>query len=158
CRVFLERHWSQKVSPESIFRRRLLALLTPLSIIIVLAIALAQSLHGLRAQAQGQGGVAQQPREYLDLPINIEAPIEPIPVKGTDGKWHLVYHLFLTYWSFSDLTLKSVEVSDAEQGKSLARYEDKELSDSYRFRSLVPTPPRSEMPDKRYPRQIASGR
>ena len=129
-----------------------------LSMIVVLAIAFAQPSHSQRADAQAQGGVPQQPREYLDLPINIESPIQPIPVKGTDGKWYLVYHLFLTNWSFSDLTLKSVEVSDGEHGKTLARYEAKELSDFYRFRSLIPTPPRSEMPNKMYPRQIASGR
>jgi hypothetical protein len=65
-------------------------------LLVVLAIAFAQPLHSLRAYAQAQGGVSRQPREYLDLPINIEAPIQPIPVKGTDGKWYLVYHLFLT--------------------------------------------------------------
>ena len=129
-----------------------------LSMMVVLAIVFVQQLHSQRADAQAQGGVPQQPREYLDLPINIESPIQPIPVKGTDGKWYLVYHLFLTNWSFSDLTLKSVEVSDGEHGKTLARYEAKELSDFYRFRSLIPTPPRSEMPNKMYPRQIASGR
>jgi murein DD-endopeptidase len=100
----------------------------------------------------------QQPVEYFDVPVNIEAPIEPIPVKGDDGKWYLVYHLFLTNWSFSDLTLKKVEVLDAEHGKTLARYEDKELSDFYRFRALIPTPPRSELPNKVYPRQLAVGR
>ncbi len=57
-----------------------------LSMIVVLAIAFAQPLHSQRADAQAQGGVPQQPREYLDLPINIESPIQPIPVKGTDGK------------------------------------------------------------------------
>src|SRR5262249_19245223 len=132
-------NWSQKMLRESISRRRFLAALTPLSVMIVLTIALAQPLHSRRAHAQAQAGVAQQPREHFDLPISIEAPIEPIAVKGTDGKWHLVYHLFLTNWSFSDLTLKSVEVSDGvhsdvehsdrKQGKTLARYEDKELSD-----------------------------
>ena len=83
-----------------------------LSTMVVLAIAVAQPLHSQRVGAQGQGGVPQQPRAYLDLPVSIEAPIQPLPVKGTDGKWYLVYHLFITNWSFSDLTLKSVEVSD----------------------------------------------
>lgn len=125
----------------------------------LLSFALANPLPGPPANAQAQaGGASQQPREYLDLPLNIEIPIRPIPVKGEDGKWHLVYHLLLTNWSFSDLTLKSVEVSDGRRGKTLARYGDKELSDFYRFRSLIPTPPRSEMPNKLYPRQLASGR
>lgn len=126
--------------------------------VIVLSIPSAQLLFSQRAAAQAQSGTTQQPREYQDIPINIETPIQPIPVKGTDGKWYLVYHLFLTNWGFSDLTLKSVEVSDEEHGKLLAHYEDKELSDFYRFRSLIPTPPRSEMPNGTYPRQIASGR
>jgi hypothetical protein len=106
----------------------------------------------------GQQTTASQPQEYYDIPVNIQAPIQPIPVKGVDGKWYLVYHLFLTNWGFSDLTLKSVEVFDEKSDKTLTRYENKELSDYYRFRSLIPTPPRSEMPNKMYPRQIASGR
>jgi len=80
--------------------------------IIMPAIAFAQPSFSLQPDVQAQLGVTQQPREYLDLPINIEAPIQPTPVKGTDGKWYLVYHLFLTNWSFSDLTLKSVDESD----------------------------------------------
>ena len=71
-----------------------------LSMMVVLAIAFAQQLHSQRVDAQAQGRVPQQPREFLDLPINIEAPIQPLPVKGTDGKWYLVYHLFLTNWAF----------------------------------------------------------
>ncbi len=124
---------------------------------LALAIAFGQGLHSPPADAEAQGGALPQPREYLDLPINIEVPIQPIPVKGTDGKWYLVYHLFLTNWSFADFTLKRVEVSDGEHGNTLARYEDKELSDFYRFRSLIPTPERSEMPNRVYPRQMASG-
>ena len=106
----------------------------------------------------GQQTTAARPRSYHDIPINIEAPIEPIPVKGVDGKWYLAYHLFLTNLGFSDLTLKSVEVSDVARKNVLARYADKELADFYRFRTLLPTPPLSEMPNKQYPRQISSGR
>jgi hypothetical protein len=107
--------------------------------------------------AFGQQTTASQPREYQDIPINIDTPVEPIPVKGADGKWYLVYHLFLTNLGFSDLTLTSVEVSDAARKTLLVRYADKELAEYYRFR-LLPTPPRSEMPNKQYPRQISSGR
>src|SRR5438309_11772354 len=111
-----------------------------LSMMVVLAIVFVQQLHSQRADAQAQGGVPQQPREYLDLPINIESPIQPIPVKGSDGKWYLVSHLFITNWSFSDLTLKSVEVSEGVHGKTIARIEVKELFDFYRFRFLIHTP------------------
>ena len=109
-------------------------------------------------RAFGQQTTVSQPLEYQDIPINIQVPVEPIPVKGVDGKWYLVYHLFLTNFGFSDLTLKSVEISDEARGKVLTRYADKELSEYYRFRTLLPTPPRSEMPNGQYPRQIASGR
>jgi len=122
-----------------------------LLVVTIVLIAVAQSVNA-------QGGTPPQPQKYLDIPINIEAPIEPVPVKGVDGKWYLVYHLFLTNLGFSDLTLKSVEVSDGARGEILTRYADKELSEYYRFRTLLPTPPRSEMPNKLYPRQIASGR
>ena len=108
--------------------------------------------------AFGQQATTSQPQEYQDIPINIDAPVAPIPVKGTDGKWYLVYHLFLTNLGFSDLTLKSVEVSDAVRHTVLVRYADKELAEYYRFRTLLPTPPRAEMPNKQYPRQISSGR
>ena len=106
----------------------------------------------------GQQTTASQPQQYYDIPINIEAPVQPIPVKGADGKWYLVYHLFLTNLGFSDLTLKSVEVSDTTRKNVLVRYADKELAEYYRFRTLLPTPARSEMPNKQYPRQISSGR
>jgi len=105
-----------------------------------------------------QQTTASQPQEYQDIPINIDAPIEPIPVKGVDGKWHLVYHLFLTNLGFSDLTLKSVEVTDAARRNVLTHYADKELAEYYRFRTLLPTPPRAEMPNRQYPRHISSGR
>jgi hypothetical protein len=124
----------------------------------LLSIVSALPIKSRRVQAQAQGGAAQQARSYLDIPVNIEAPVQPIAVKGDDGKWNISYHLFLTNWSFSHLMLKSVEVMGEGSGRILARYEDKELSDFYRFRSLIPTPPRSQMPNRIYPRQIDSGR
>lgn len=124
---------------------------------IMLAFALAQRpLYGGQPATQEPSRPAQQPRDYFDIPINIEAPIQPTPVKGTDGQWYLVYHLFLTNWSFADLTLTRVDVCDEERRTILARYEDKELSDVYRFRSLIPTPHR--MPGQAHPRHIGSGR
>lgn len=102
-----------------------------------------------------QQAAAPQPTEYQDIPLKIEAPIQPIPVKGVDGKWYLVYHLFLTNLGFSDLTLKSVEVKDAVRRNVLTRYADKELADFYRFRRRLSTPPLWEEPN---PRNISSGR
>ncbi len=48
------------------------------------------------SRVNAQVTTSQEPKEYLDLPINIESPVEPTPVKAVDGKWYLVYHLFLT--------------------------------------------------------------
>ena len=105
----------------------------------------------------GQQTASSQQQEYpYDIPVNIVAPLEPIPVKGTDGKWYLVYHLFLTNLAFSDLTLKSVEVSDAARKTILVRYAEAELADYHRCRTLLPTPP--EMGNKQHPRRIPSGR
>ncbi|HEX8161322.1 MAG TPA: M23 family metallopeptidase [Pyrinomonadaceae bacterium] len=114
--------------------------------------------RGVGIAAQSQPAAPPQPLEYSDIPVNIMAPITPVPVRAVDGKRYLVYHLLLTDWGFSDLTLKGVEVFDAARGTVLARYGDKELAEYYRFRSLIPTPPRSEMPNNQYPRAIASGR
>jgi hypothetical protein len=85
---------------------------------------------------------AAQPREELDVPVSIDAAVSPIPVKGDDAKWYLVYNLFLWNWSFTDLTLKRVEIFDDARATTLARYDEKDLSRLYRFRALLPTPPR----------------
>ncbi|HSE36137.1 MAG TPA: hypothetical protein VLG74_02470, partial [Blastocatellia bacterium] len=36
-----------------------------------------------------------QPKEEVDVPISIEAPVEPILVKADDGRLYVNYHLFL---------------------------------------------------------------
>lgn len=129
-----------------------------LSVILMMCMVSLLISSGQHTSAQAQSAPSQKPTDYFDVPVNIEAPIRPIPVKGSDGKYYLVYHLFLTNWSFSDLTLKLVEVSDGKTGTTLVQYGDKELSDFYRFRSVIPTPSREEMPGKTYPRQISSGK
>jgi biotin carboxyl carrier protein len=127
-----------------------LALIVPVGLV-------AQLLLGQPA-AHAQASAPTQPVDHFDLPVDIEVPIQPIPVKGADGKWYLVYHLFLTNWSFSTLTLKSVEVTDPERGTLLTRYQDRELKDLYRFRSILPTPARLEISSEAALRQLGSGR
>ena len=68
----------------------------------------------------GQQTTASQPQQYYDIPINIEAPVQPIPVKGAEGKWYLVYHLFLTNLGFSDLTLKPAFLAGGAAGEQRA--------------------------------------
>ena len=124
---------------------------------IMVILSVTQSINCPQANTQTQKETPQQPVAYQDLPVKIESPIEPLPVKGVDGKWYLVYHLFLTNWSFSDMTLKRVEVLD-ERGITLTRYEEKELTDLYRFRALLPTPPTIQAANKANLRRLGSGR
>lgn len=121
-------------------------------ILALLLIAITRPVNGQQSSAQSE------PRDYLDLPVKLEAPVQPIPVKASDGRWYLVYHLFLTNWSFADLTLSDVEVFDGERGNTLARYGVKELSDLYRFRALLPTPPRLQVASPADLRRVAAGR
>ena len=123
----------------------------------LLLITIVQPVSSRQNGAQSQGETPQ-PRDYLDLPVKLEAPVRPIPVKASDGKWYLVYHLFLTNWSFADLMLRNVEVFDGERGKTLVRYGEKELSDLYRFRALLPTPSRLQVSSPADLLRIASGR
>jgi hypothetical protein len=108
-----------------------------------------------QAPPQQQQPPPAQPVEEFDVPISIEAPIEPIPVKGDDGKWYFVYHLFLWNWSVADLTLKRVEIFDGKRGAMLARYEEKDLAHLYRFRALLPSPSRLRASELR---RIPTGR
>jgi hypothetical protein len=125
--------------------------------IMVSAVAVTLSINCQEGNAQTENATPQ-PVAYQDMPVKIESPLEPIPVKGTDGRWYLVYHLFLSNWSFSDLSLKSVEVLDHGRGTTLARYEERELTDLYRFRALLPTPPRIQASNKAVLRRLTSGR
>lgn len=127
-----------------------------LSIIVILSVT--QPINCQQGYAQTQKETQQLPVAYQDLPVKIESPIEPLPVKGVDGKWYLVYHLFLTNWSFSDMVLKRVEVLEGKRGTTLARYEEKELTDLYRFRAALPTPPTIQASNKADLRRLASGR
>jgi hypothetical protein len=76
-------------------------------------------------------------------------------VKGVDGKWYLVYHLLLNNVGLADLTLKSVEVTDAARGNVLTRYADKELAEYHRFRTRLSIPVTWQGPNAR---NITSGR
>jgi Peptidase family M23 len=112
----------------------------------------------LSLKISAQTSFEKQTQSYLDIPINVEVMNRPMPVKATDGKWHLSYTLLITNFSFSDLTLLSASVSDKQRNRILTTYGTKELNEYYRYRTLVPTPPRSTMPDKKFPNELSSGR
>jgi hypothetical protein len=108
-------------------------------------------------RGQSKADKKPQPREHLDLPVSIEAPVEPIPVKGDDGKWYFIYHLFITNWSFSDLTLKRVEIRSERGGQVLAEYGVKELEQWHRFRAVLPTPAPLRLRNRAELRTVNSG-
>lgn len=112
----------------------------------------------LSLKISAQTSFEKQTQYYLDIPINVEVMNQPMPVKATDGKWHLSYTLLITNFSFSDLTLVSASVSDKQKNRILTTYSNKELNEYYRYRTLVPTPPRSTMPDNKFPNELSSGR
>ena len=100
----------------------------------------------------------KQPQTYMDVPLKIETAIEPQPVKGDDGKFYVVYNLFLTNWAFDDLVLKSVEAFDESSKKVLMRYDENDLQNLYRFRSIMPTPSPLKISGYTDLRRIGSGR
>src|SRR5262245_40099002 len=111
---------------------------------------------GEPAQTSRQNDAA--PQEHLDLPVKVEAPVAPIPVRGSDGRWYLLYHLFVTNWSFSELILTSVEIRAASGGAVLAAYGPAELEQWHRFRSVLPTPSSLQVSRRADLRRIGSGR
>ena len=121
----------------------------------LLTILLLTQLASLTAVTSQSESVSPQPTEEFDVPISIESPIHPIPVRADDGKWYLVYHLFLWNWSVTDLTLKRVEIFDQARATLLARYDEKDLARLYRFLALLPSPPRVKASELR---RIPSGR
>ena len=65
-------------------------------------------------------------RGLIDLPMELEVPIAPTPVKA-DGKTHLVYELHLTNFAGAEINLSRIEVLDSA-GKVLASYEGADLN------------------------------
>ncbi|HEV7920365.1 MAG TPA: M23 family metallopeptidase, partial [Thermoanaerobaculia bacterium] len=78
---------------------------------------------------------AEAVRVYRDVPVNIQAPVRPLPVKARDGRWYLAYHLLVTNLAEADLTVSKVVVRDARDGKEAATYGEPELKDGWKFES-----------------------
>ena len=113
----------------------------PLSLAIavgVLALAVAGVANNRQANPATKSPTQEVP-EYFDIPVSIYAPFEPIPVKGDDGKWYIIYELLLSNWAHVDLTLKKVVIEDSERETLLVSYDEEGLNHGYRFRPL-PTP------------------
>src|SRR5829696_8512717 len=64
----------------------------------------------------GSGGAKQTPRDK-QTPLLMRVLDAPQPVKGSDGKYHLVYELVLTNTSPGTATVESVKTLDSKSGK-----------------------------------------
>src|SRR5439155_2135116 len=80
---------------------------------------------------QSSSGLAQsQPQIHSAVPVDLEIPIAPTPVKA-DGKIHLVYELHITNFDkpARDLTLARLEVlGDGLDAAPLARLAGEDLT------------------------------
>lgn len=77
------------------------------------------------------------------VPIDVEVPIAPIPVKA-NGVMHLLYELHLTNFSARNIELVRVEVfDDSSDPKMLASYKDTDLT------SRLARPGAGQVSDKR---------
>ena len=69
------------------------------------------TLVAIAATALGQTATVEA-YEYRDFPINVQLPASPAPVPMHDGRWLLAYHLFLSNWAYTPVTLKEFQVLD----------------------------------------------
>jgi biotin carboxyl carrier protein len=104
-----------------------------LSILLLLAGFLAAPLTPRNTQGQ----------RLSTVPIDIEIPVAPTPVKA-NGQLHLLYELHVTNFSAHNLEITRVEVlNDSSNGPTLASYADAELI------GRLARPGTSNLPDKR---------
>lgn len=71
--------------------------------------------------------VLSQQQKRTFLPIDVDVPFPPSPVKF-EGKTHFLYELHITNFGFSDVTLQGIEVlGKGNPAQSLGVYRDKAL-------------------------------
>src|SRR6266480_3374016 len=72
---------------------------------------------------------AASAQRFATIPIDIEIPVPPTPVKA-NGQLHLLYELHLTNFSARNLEVTRVEVlKDSSNGPTLSSYADSELNE-----------------------------
>jgi murein DD-endopeptidase MepM/ murein hydrolase activator NlpD len=89
------------------------------------------------------GSFAASGQRFSTVPIDIEIPIEPTPVKA-NGVMHVLYELHLTNFSTRIVELVRIEVLDeSSKANTLASYKDMDLS------TRLARPGAGQVPDKR---------
>jgi murein DD-endopeptidase len=97
--------------------------------------------------------------EYRDFPINVQLPASPVPapVPMQDGRWLLVYHLFLSSWAYTPLTLEEFQVLDARSKTVVLRYGESELSERDGNGARFPTVPAGRSLTEGHERELQPG-
>jgi hypothetical protein len=103
--------------------------------------------------------VAVEAYEYRDFPINVEVPASPLPapVPLQDGRWMLVYHLFVSSWAYTPLTLEGFKVLDARSNTVVLSYGASELSERGDNGARFPTVPAGRSLTPGHERELQPG-
>ncbi len=123
-------------------------------IVFVAILILAFAVVGCEARATGsdeptgpqreettQGGTAQGEQQedvFTPVTVSLIGSDSEAAVKGTDGRYHVVYELLLTNTKAAPATLKAVEVLDAGDGTALLRREGDKLVEFVRTLDAQP--------------------
>lgn len=59
---------------------------------------------------------------HLITPLAAETMSPPVPVKGTDGRWHLAYEVHVENWTGSPVRIDAVAVTAGRNGRAVARF------------------------------------
>jgi hypothetical protein len=73
--------------------------------------------HSSPAKEEQQSGSSTKPDDDIFTPVLMSVISAPNPVKGSDGKFHLVYELKVTNATNIDWEIRSVEVRDGSNDK-----------------------------------------
>src|SRR5262245_24146071 len=126
---------------------RSLPILSSLTILAITATALGQTSQEVAIEAY----------EYRDFPIDVHVPASPEPVPMQDGRWLLAYHLFLSNWAYTPVTLKEFQVLDARSKAVVLRYDESELSERGGNGSRFPTVPAGRSLEAGHERELEPG-
>lgn len=116
------------------FQRRLLGLSIGTALCMVVMLGLApMACGGVASTASGASAVQV-------TPVGMRVDNVPIPVKGSDERYHVVYELELTNFSSEQVSVDRLEVLDAQHGGVVASLNAEALADRLVVRDAAATP------------------
>lgn len=105
-----------------------LSQLRSLAISIVVALNIAVALGLAPAACSAPAGAAPGEETVQVTPVGMRVDHVPIPVKGSDAHYHVVYELALTNFSSEQVTVEHLDVLDAHHGEVVASLEAEALA------------------------------